>query len=384
MSSILVRTLCVVLILAAIATAIAGDLLLAVPGRTRAYKLARLRNWLATGAVYVLFYQARYAAAVVNTDAVRSRIGLDPTGFGSILISGFWTYAGATALNGSLVDRIGGRAGLLVGCGGCAAACLLCAVIIGMTEPHPRLFGAAHMVNMAFNRINVNWYNKRERGVFSGIFGVCIAVGYFVALTAGGWAYSPTASSGVFFVPAFTLLAIGVPLCWIIVRDAPSTAAHPDGEQLAEPSRVSSAADHTVDMPAESTASREAAPAGSTAATATFFQNAANILSLRSVQATLLGLIGCGWAREGFLSWFGSYLEATVSIEPGTDTSTLTTTAMSLFAIVGSLAGGFISDRYCNSRRGPVLLACNTAAGFELPMREVRESADLMFVPRGE
>eukprot|EP00966_Prymnesium_polylepis_P126994 2937172-Prymnesium_polylepis.1 len=102
MSSILVRTLCVVLILAAITTAIAGDLLLAVPGRTRAYKLARLRNWLATGAVYVLFYQARYAAAVVNTDAVRSRIGLDPTGFGSILISGFWTYAGATALNGSL------------------------------------------------------------------------------------------------------------------------------------------------------------------------------------------------------------------------------------------------------------------------------------------
>ena len=354
-----VRVICTLLIVAALTAAILADLRLAVPGRSHAYKVARLKNWLAAGMIYVLFYQARYAAAVLNTDAVRATLGLEPSGYGSLLIVGFWSYALATAINGAVVDRVGGRTGLLIGCIGCGVACLLCGLILGQPEASSVAYATVHMVNMSFNslaalsviRINVNWYNKRERGVFSGIFGVCIAVGYFVALTTGSWFYSSLPPKYVFFMPALTLLTIGTPLCLFVVRNkpdgddgftAPVTTTMERSDQ-----RPSASSAHAQDV--ESNATAKAGPEP-------FLVSVKKILSIPSVQATAVGLLGCGWAREGFLSWFGSYLEATAGIAPGLEVSTIVTTAMSLCAIVGSLAGGFISDRFCKSERGPVLL----------------------------
>ncbi|KAL1529457.1 hypothetical protein AB1Y20_000404 [Prymnesium parvum] len=352
MAPLVVRVACVSAIMAAVAAAIAADLLLALPGRSRRYKLARLRNWCATGAVYVLFYQARYAPAVVNTETTRDLLGVSPSGYGSILIAGFWAYAFATAVNGHTVDFLGGRVGLLVGCAGCAASSLLCGVILSLAAPPLGLFGVVHMCNMAFNslaalsvlRINVNWYNERERGVFSGIFGVCISIGYFVALTAGSWFYTALPATYVFFMPACLLITLGVPLCCLVIRDTPGDRSH--GEEIEMPV-----------TPEPSSPPRAAERKGTPSwGASSYLQNAVKVLSLKPVQATMLGLVGLGWGREGFVSWFGAYLEATAGIMPGDETSTVTTTAMSLCAILGSLAGGFVSDRCCHSKRGPVVL----------------------------
>ena len=125
----MVRAVCTALIAGAVAGAIFADLRFAVPGRTSEYRHARLKNWLATGCVYVLYYQARYSAAVVNTEQVRRALGVQPSGYGGILIAGFWAYALSTAINGAVVDRIGGRRGLLVGCVGCGTACLVCSKV---------------------------------------------------------------------------------------------------------------------------------------------------------------------------------------------------------------------------------------------------------------
>ena len=61
--------------------------------------------------------------------------------------------------------------------------------------------------------------------------------------------------------------------------------------------------------------------------------------------------------REGFLSWFGSYLEATCGVSPGGSLASLAASVLSLVGMAGSVAGGVASDRCFRSKRGPVALA---------------------------
>ena len=49
--------------------------------------------------------------------------------------------------------------------------------------------------------------------------------------------------------------------------------------------------------------------------------------------------------------------QALFGVVQGSSEYTLMTTAISLCSIAGSLGGGYVSDRFCGSQRGPVLLA---------------------------
>ena len=102
------------------------------------------------------------------------------------------------------------------------------------------------------------------------------------------------------------------------------------------------------------------------------------------MRAAAVALLGVGWAREGFLSWFGSYLEQLSAIEPGSTDFTLMTTAMSLAGCFGSLIGGYVSDRYCRSKRGPAVLAycaCQLVCLLALHVAEGHTVASLVIVP---
>ena len=68
----------------------------------------------------------------------------------------------------------------------------------------------------------------------------------------------------------------------------------------------------------------------------------------------MLGLFGVGWVREGFLAWFASYLYASGAVAEGTTFYTAVTTVITLAGMIGSLAGGYVSDKCFGSRRGPV------------------------------
>ena len=48
----------------------------------------------------------------------------------------------------------------------------------------------------------MNWYGKTERGVFSGVFGVMISLGYYLALTVGSWAEADLPRGAAFLVPS--------------------------------------------------------------------------------------------------------------------------------------------------------------------------------------
>ena len=84
------------------------------------------------------------------------------------------------------------------------------------------------------------------------------------------------------------------------------------------------------------------------------------------VLATMLGLFGTGWVREGFLSWFGSYLFAVADISVGSAGHSAAAMAITLGGMAGSLSVGVISDRCCTSNRAPVVLACTILQGILL------------------
>lgn len=100
----LLRAACIAIVLLSLLGAIAVDLRVNLVGHSRAYRLARLRNWLAVGLVYMLFYQARYAATISNTDDMRERMGVSTAEYGRILTCGFWSYATWCAPRGRITS----------------------------------------------------------------------------------------------------------------------------------------------------------------------------------------------------------------------------------------------------------------------------------------
>ena len=150
-----------------------------------------------------------------------------------------------------------------------------------------------------------------------------ISIGYFIALTVGSWAEADLPRGFAFFVPAALLLLIGVPLCVCAVQNTPIVEEEPlslrtpkptNDAALSYPTAAQSAQAHHEQASAESMRpvfSGQPASSGGASAQATvgFRQAAVDVVSHSRVRAAMLALLGVGWAREGFLSWFGSYIE---------------------------------------------------------------------------
>lgn len=328
--------------------AVGIDLISSSSDRSRLYQLRRVANWLAAGSAYVLFYMARYAGVVINTASTRAMLGCTPSGYGALLSCGLWSYGVCTVLSGGIVDRVGGRRALMLGAVSCCASCGLAGAMLQAAPSYWLLLvlnvcnlGCSTLAALAVVRINVDWYTKVERGTFSGIFGIMISTGYFVALGLGGWIFATGGPGASFLVPAVALAL------WL-----PVTATVADTPDDAKCISLSSA---TTCRREDSSAKMTAAP-GATHQLVPYWQAVRRLLADPKIRATMLSLFGTGWVREGFLSWFGSYLHAVAGIEVGSPAHSATTMAITLGGSVGAVALGVVSDRCCSSRRPPVVL----------------------------
>jgi OPA family glycerol-3-phosphate transporter-like MFS transporter len=216
-----------------------------------AFRRRRFLNWFPLGLTYALLYMGRYNLTVAKTSLGELMTKED---FGIIFAAGTVTYAFAFLLNGPLVDRIGGRKGILIGAGGSFLANAAMGFYLhhivasgqAASAPLRLVFSALYAVNMYFQsygavsivKINAHWFHVTERGGFSGIFGTMISSGIFLAFTVNGWlldlAESMWPGSGpperawiVFAVPA-TLLATFWLVELFLLRDAPSGAGFAD------------------------------------------------------------------------------------------------------------------------------------------------------------
>lgn len=302
------------------------------------YRARRFQNWFPLGITYATFYMGRYNLNV-SSQTMMDAFHLSKAQFGTIATAGFWTYALAVIINGPLSDRIGGKKAILIGASGAAVMNLIIGllflngwatkVVVGMSllyavNQYFQAFGALSIV-----KINAPWFHVRERGVFGGIFGAMISLGYFLAITVGGWILAGMNWYWVFLIPAMAISLMAV-LDFLLVKNSPAEAGF----------AAIDTADATADDPNR--------------------DKPLDFAHLRRVFAnpTIITLVAAefctGFVRQGLMLWFVPFLKEVHGIKPGTFLFSVASIGVTIGGILGALLCGYLSDRWFQSRRPPV------------------------------
>ncbi len=218
---------------------------------TSQYRVRRFLNWFPLGLTYALLYMGRYNLTVAKSSLSQGTKLMTNEDFGVIFGAGTLTYAFAFLINGPLVDRIGGRKGMIISALGSMAANLamglylnhIMASGLGADAPLRLVFSVLYAGNMYFQsfgavsilKVNVHWFHVSERGGFSGIFGTMISAGIFLAFTVNAWLLELAGGiwvgrpvQWVVFVGPGILLGAFAVVELFLLRDKPSDAGHPD------------------------------------------------------------------------------------------------------------------------------------------------------------
>lgn len=323
----------------------------------------RFLSWFPLGMTYAFMYFARYnldalATAEVITKAEKSHI----SGWG------FFIYALSLFISGPLIDRIGGKKGMIM-------AALGAAIFNGLMgwALYIHLKGSAefnivavlailYSFNMFFQsfgaistiKVKSFWFHVRERGTFGAIFGTLISLGVYFAFD---WTeavskavnkkfidepntlrdvLSPLFSLETQTVSAFWLIFLipaGCLLIWalldlILIKDSPDEA----GFGKLDTHDASSDASH-ADL-----------------------NSWAKIIKMVFTNRVLL-MIGIieftsGVLRDGVMKWYRLYAKDTgMGVENILHNWGLWA---AVTGIVGAFIAGWASDKFFNSRRAPV------------------------------
>ncbi len=324
----------------------------------------RFINWFPLGMTYAFLYMGRY-----NLTVAKNSLGalMSNEDFGLIFAAGTITYAFSFLVNGPLVDKIGGKRGILIAAIGASIANVALGVITWMVLTNRLqikllgIFSVVYAVNMYFQsygavsiiKVKANWFHVRERGMFGAIFGTLISFGVYFAFDWGQAVINATkaqapahfdavtkfirsvfvtngqtidATWAVFFVPAAILIGWALLDFWLI-KETPEHAGFP----YLDTHDASSGHMHeeytTLDLLKK------------------VFLNPL-ILMFAFVELT------AGVLRNGIMQWYTIFGHDVK--QPGAE-SILANWGLLLcvFGIVGGFAGGLISDKFFQSRRGP-------------------------------
>ncbi len=317
------------------------------------YRWRCFLNWFPLGMTYAFLYMARY-----NLTVSKNALGdlMTKEDFGIIFGAGTITYAFSFLINGPLIDKIGGKKGILIGAVGAALANLLMGLILYMylhktiAVNLTVIFSVLYSVNMYFQsygavsivKVNAHWFHVKERGVFGGIFGTLIALGIYFAFDWGEMIVQATqimpaaeaAAQGVinptwyvFFVPTAILL-FWLVIDIFLIKDEPSQA----GFQNFDTGDASSGEMHE-DF--------------------TVWQLFRKIFTNPVIMTVAFIEFCTGVIRNGIMHWyliFGKEMKYTGVEAFFIDNWGL---LLCLSGVTGGFVAGFISDKLFHSRRGP-------------------------------
>lgn len=235
------------------------------PRHSAEYRFRRALNWVPMGLAYAFLYMGRY-----NLTVAKSALGdalMTKAQFGTIFAVGAWVYGFSFLASGPLTDKLGGRNAMLVGTGGALIVnAIMGLALYGMgnwgwdlslfwmftilyaANMHFQSYGAVAIVT-----VKAPWFHVRERGTFSTMFGIMIALGILFAFDwgfaiveatraalpakLGVWAsiahfFLPSDTGmnqnwWLFFVPAI-LLAVTWLVMWKFLCDSPGEAGFKD------------------------------------------------------------------------------------------------------------------------------------------------------------
>jgi len=328
----------------------------------RWFMVRRFINWFPLGMTYAFLYMGRY-----NLNVSKNALGnlMSKEDLGLIFAAGTVTYALSFLINGPLVDKIGGKRGIIIAALGASAANVLLGLLtwlllMGRLKINMVFaFSFLYSVNMYFQsygavsiiKVKAYWFHVRERGVFGAIFGALISIGTYFAFDWGQAIVDMTkanatggglhnllkaifasetkpvdATWAVFFIPA-AILVVWVLLDWWLIKDTPEEADFPYFDTHDASSGKMHIELTTLDL-------------------------------LKKVFASplmlLIAAIGLtsGIFRNGITQWY--FVFANEVKQPGAEFFFAHWGwLLCIFGIIGGFAGGLISDKHFQSRRGP-------------------------------
>jgi OPA family glycerol-3-phosphate transporter-like MFS transporter len=160
------------------------------------FMFRRFINWFPLGMTYAFLYMGRYNLNVCKNALDHSISNIQ---FGWIFGAGTTIYAASLFLNGPIVDKMGGKKGILLAAVGAALA----NAAMGLSTYlflHDRLpfnlawtLAVLYSINMFFQsygavsiiKVKAYWFHVRERGTFGAIFGTLISFGVYFAFDWG-------------------------------------------------------------------------------------------------------------------------------------------------------------------------------------------------------
>ena len=159
----------------------------------------RFLSWFPMGMAYAFMYMGRYNLDALATADISTTPGqvvnvLSKLDKASISSAGFIAYAAALFFTGPLIDKVGGKKGMIIGCLGSAMANFLMGWVLRMKLNGAdinivAILSVLYVVNMIFQslgaistiKVKSFWFHVRERGTFGAIFGTLISLGVYFA-----------------------------------------------------------------------------------------------------------------------------------------------------------------------------------------------------------
>jgi OPA family glycerol-3-phosphate transporter-like MFS transporter len=333
-------------------------------GHSPKFMWHRFYNWFAMGMTYAFLYMARY-----NLSVSKNALGdmMTKQDFGYIFGVGTIVYGLSFLLTGPVVDRMGGRKGMLVAAVGSSIANIMMGGVVfyflnGGTGMNLTLtMMALYSVNMFFQsfgavsiiKVKAYWFHVRERGLFGAIFGTLISFGVYFAFDWGqaiadAMKLQPTVELSGFQKGLRTIFAVdmgktdaywfvflipaGILLVWalidlLLLKDSPAHAKFDDFDP-----HDASSDEEIVDLRIGSLLKR-------------IFTNPI-LLTVALVDFT------SGILRNGIMQWYFVYAKEVPQIgaEFFKDNWGI---LLCITGIIGGFSGGMMSDKLFQSRRGP-------------------------------
>ncbi len=301
--------------------------------KDRTYINRRRLNWLSLAFLYGSFYALRYNLSLANKP-IRDEYGFSKTEFGLILTATYIAYAIGQFVNGPIVDKFGGKRMMIFG----AIGTIISNILFGLNAYTGtlNLFVAIWVMNgymQAYGspgnlKINCSWFKVEERGIFAGVFTAVVYLGRMFIMLAGPIIIAYSHWKWIFIAPALVacVTTLGV---YIFVKETPKDAGF-DAVDFAESKKK-----HGDKI--------------------NFFTSLRIVLSSKTMWIMGFAYLSTGVVRNGLEQWFPSYLQEVHNIAQGSVKFGAQAALMPIAGLLGAIAAGFISDKFFNSRRGPVV-----------------------------
>jgi OPA family glycerol-3-phosphate transporter-like MFS transporter len=312
--------------------------------------------------------------------------------FGIIFGAGTITYGLSFLLNGPLVDKLGGKKGIIIASVGACLANILMGLATYLLVKGRAVFNVTvafatlYSLNMFFQsygavsiiKVKAYWFHVRERGVFGAIFGTLISFGVYFAFDWGqaiveasrvklenpsGFQkifralFAPDLGTHdaiwlVFFIPAFILIFWTL-MDVMFIKDSPGQAGFEDFD--------------THD-----------ASSGEMHLNFSIPQLLKKVFKSRVIMLISFVEFTTGVVRNGVMQWY--FIFGKEVKQPGAeffhDNWGL---LLCVTGIIGGFVAGFVSDQFFGSRRGPpVVLGGGVMVVFALVMSNVLFTSPIM------